>query len=72
MLKLFLFLVVGWLVITLIKRQQRHIANDAAPQEKTDDMVACEVCGVHTPKSEAISSQNLYYCSEAHFLARKK
>jgi uncharacterized protein len=71
--KLFLFLIAVWLVVTLLKRQKSKAAN-TTPQEdhaKSDDMVACAVCGVHTPKSEAIASQNLYYCSEAHFLERK-
>lgn len=69
MTKFLIFALIAWLVITLLKRQQRP---SGPPAEKTDDMVACAVCGVHIPKSEAISSQAQFYCSEAHFLARNK
>lgn len=34
----------------------------AAPQE----MLACAVCGVHVPRSEALTSQGRHYCSVAH------
>ncbi|MFM9913062.1 MAG: PP0621 family protein [Methylophilaceae bacterium] len=68
MTKFLIFAVIAWLVITLLKRQQRP---SAPPTEKTDDMVACAVCGVHIPKAEAISSQAQFYCSEVHFLERK-
>jgi uncharacterized protein len=30
------------------------------------EMVACEVCGVHLPKSEALIGSRGIYCSEAH------
>jgi len=69
MIKFLIFAVIVWLIITLLKRQQWP---NPPPAEKTDDMVACEICGVHIPKSEAISSQAQFYCSEAHFLARNK
>ncbi|MCE9632984.1 MAG: preprotein translocase subunit YajC [Methylophilales bacterium] len=69
MTKFLLFALIAWLIIKLLKRQQRP---NPPPAEKTDDMVACAVCAVHIPKSEAISSQTLFYCSEAHFLARNK
>lgn len=71
MTKFLLFAVIAWLVITLLKRQQIQRQNPP-PAEKSDDMVACTICAVHIPKSEAISSQNQFYCSEAHFLARNK
>lgn len=30
------------------------------------EMVACEVCGVHLPKSEALIGAKGVYCSDAH------
>ena len=69
--KLLLFLIVAWLVFTLLKRQRTSMADTPSP-EKTDDMVACALCAVHIPKAEAISSQDQFYCSEAHFLERNK
>ena len=32
----------------------------------TTEMVACSVCQVHLPKSEALIGQDGIYCSEAH------
>ena len=37
-------------------------SNDAL----TEDMVRCAQCGVHLPKSESISSGDIYYCSKDH------
>ena len=36
-----------------------------APAAATE-MVACSVCQVHLPKSEALIGQDGIYCSEAH------
>jgi uncharacterized protein len=71
MLKLFLLLLAAWLIVTTLKRYRRH--TDASPPvEKSDNVVRCAICGVHTPESEAILSSGQYYCCEAHFLQRKK
>ena len=31
-----------------------------------EDMVRCQVCGVHLPKSEAITSRGEMFCSREH------
>ena len=29
-------------------------------------MVRCQICGVHLPKSEAVTSRGEFYCSKEH------
>jgi len=36
----------------------------APPQE--EDMVRCEQCGVHLPRSESLLTRGSYYCSPEH------
>ena len=38
-----------------------------AKKEKVSlEMVRCDTCGVNIPKSEAIGSEELWFCSEEH------
>lgn len=42
-------------------------ARASAPAEKdVTEMVACDVCHVHLPRSEALPGRGGFYCSEAH------
>lgn len=70
MLKLILLGLAVWIVLTLLKNR-RQVTRAAPPGEKSANMVRCEVCGVHLPEHEAIRSQRLHYCCEAHSLQRK-
>lgn len=44
------------------KLQQNH-QQQAKPKEA---IVPCEICQVHTPKSEAITYEGYFFCSEEH------
>ncbi len=70
MLKLILLGLALWIVLTLLKHR-RSVSGPAHPPEKSANMVRCEICGVHLPEHEAIRSNRLHYCCEAHFLQRK-
>lgn len=49
------------------KTQQKPPARGkGAPAKALTEMVACTVCQVHLPKSEALPSGKGFYCSEAH------
>jgi uncharacterized protein len=70
------------LVITLIlvvfwlwrhnRQAERKAAQPQRPRTKAPDkkeiteMVACAVCHVHLPKSDALIGRDGFYCSEAH------
>ena len=38
----------------------------AAKEAKVTEMVACDVCQVHLPRSEALIGSRGIYCSDAH------
>lgn len=71
LLVILLILVVFWLW-----RSDRPSAKKAEPpnrapgkspeEKKATEMVACGVCHVHLPKSEALIGRDGFYCSEAH------
>lgn len=64
---LLLFLIV-WFLIWLF-RKQFSIKRDSKPSLKnsqTEDMIACEYCGTHVPKSLGIQSNNKFYCNQEH------
>lgn len=71
MLKLLLLALAVWLVISILKHRQVS-PHHSPPAEKSANMVRCDICGIHLPESEAILSNQLYYCCEAHFLQRKQ
>ena len=64
------FVVVYW----LIKGYKRKIQG-AARRPKgagAEDMVRCEQCGVHLPRSESLLSDEVFYCSAEHRRAHQK
>jgi uncharacterized protein len=48
-----------------LARQNEKTAEPPAPA-KSEDMVRCDRCGVHLPKSESFLSQGRFYCSDDH------
>lgn len=36
-------------------------------QSRPDNMVQCAICGIYTPKTNALEKRGKYYCSRAHF-----
>ncbi|MDB5965931.1 MAG: hypothetical protein JWQ72_2431 [Polaromonas sp.] len=72
--KYLLVLAIAFLVIWIWKSNRRaDIASAAKPprqQRKPElvatEIVACEVCHVHLPRSEALAGPGGVYCSEAH------
>ncbi len=56
-------------------RHNRHLEKEEKDKAKRQaavqklppvDIVACAVCGVHLPKSEALRSADSYFCGDAH------
>jgi uncharacterized protein len=62
------------LVVFWLWRQNRPAEKNAAPPQRPNvpegkgltEMVACDVCHVHLPRSEALIGRDGFYCSEAH------
>jgi len=51
----------------VLKRYRRGIERRDPPAAAgSEDMVRCERCGVHLPRSESITTQGRYYCTPEH------
>jgi len=60
-----------WYLFRSIREIINQRANQVHKKQQTDDneekMVACELCGVYTPRSHAIKTKNnAFYCSKEH------
>lgn len=66
----FLLVIAVFIVVYLFLRSYRRRADasppPAAAAKHGEDMVRCRVCGVHLPKSEAVTSRGEMYCSKEH------
>lgn len=64
MLKLILIVVAVVLIYLALTRNKRV---GAPPSNKPpENMVRCEVCGVHLPQDESVAAHGRFFCSEAH------
>ena len=61
---LLLYIIVGSI---LRKNKESSLSGDGA-----EKMVSCDYCGLHISEKEAVSSENKYYCSEAHRQTEKE
>lgn len=67
--KYILLLVLGLLVVYwILKSYRRRVQRPGAPPHATggEDMVRCEHCGVHLPRSESLTTQGRFYCTPEH------
>ena len=62
--KILLLAIAVWLVFVILKRYRASIKRP--PRAAAEDMVRCAACGLHLPKGDSVSKNNLYYCSVAH------
>ncbi|GJL76263.1 PP0621 family protein [Nitrosomonas sp.] len=73
--KLFFFLIIAVLVYWIIKTrtpEETEIPEDDTAENATpkslEEMVRCAHCGVHLPRSESVTSQGAFFCSNDHRL----
>lgn len=69
--KLIFWAIVIGLIIQVIKRNLNAKAYRTSEQSKQaeaniENMVECEQCHVHLPRSEAFLVEGKFYCSKAH------
>ena len=66
----FLLVIAVFIVVYLFLRSYRRRVEAAPPPvaaaKHGEDMVRCRICGVHLPKSEAVTSRGEIYCSKEH------
>ena len=58
------FILVYWILKIYRRGLQRRGA--PAPAKAGEDMVRCERCGVHLPRSESLMSGQVFYCTPEH------
>jgi uncharacterized protein len=70
LLKLLLVIVIAYLAYRLLRSYVRSVESRHEPPgmrpHEPEVMVRCSVCGVHLPKSEALTAGGKRYCSEEH------
>ncbi len=75
MAKLLLVVAVFTVVYLVLRSYKRKIDKPDQPpgqphghgsSKHGEDMVRCRVCGIHLPKSEAITSRGEIFCSREH------
>ena len=65
------------LIYLVLKSYFRNLQRPTRPPQaqqpgQAESMVRCVVCGVNTPRSEAIFSGGEYFCCDEHRQARRK
>lgn len=48
------------------RRQQTPTPASSSRPLPSTEVIACDVCGVHLPRAEALTSGRGVYCSDAH------
>lgn len=66
-----ILLVLGLLLVYWILKSYRRRVDRGEPKTPTapaggENMVQCARCGVHLPRSEGITTQGRFYCSQEH------
>ena len=56
------------LVYWILKSYRRGVERATAPPPArlSEDMVRCERCGVHLPRSESLITQGQFFCTPEH------
>lgn len=65
MIKLLIIIAVIALAYWVLKSYVRSLSRPR-PAPTGEDMVRCVQCGVHLPKSESLTVQGSFFCSDAH------
>lgn len=72
MAKFLLLLALGIVVYLIVSRMRRDgnapeaLRKPPPAASPPEDMVRCDVCNVHLPRSESFVSRGRYYCSDQH------
>jgi uncharacterized protein len=63
--KLIILVLLAWLGYRIYQASKK-IAASKRTEEKIQNMVRCEQCGIHLPAGEAFEKEGKYYCSREH------
>lgn len=74
--RILLFIIIAFIIWMLVrglfKSRGKSGATEMPRETKSDDMVACRVCGVHIPKAEALLDNGTYRCRDEDVCIHRK
>ena len=67
--RLLFFAIIAVLILWILRKFIRKDIDDnsASSSTKGEDMVCCDYCGVHLPRSESVIRDNKSFCNEEHY-----
>jgi len=70
----FLLLIAVFIIAYMVIKSsaRRREEGQHQPRSGAEDMVRCKVCGIHLPRSESLTFQDDFFCSEEHLRIAKK
>ena len=68
LIRLLILFAIVWFLIWFIRKQFSTDAGQTPPdsEQNAEDMVQCEYCGIHVPRSLASRHQGKFYCKDDH------
>ncbi len=66
--RLLFFAIIAVMILWILRKFIRKDINDNNDSSSTEseDMVCCDYCGLHLPRSESVIKDNKFFCSEEH------
>jgi uncharacterized protein len=62
-----IFLVLAVLLVYwVLKSYRKRVDRRGAPPGTGEDMVRCDHCGIHLPRSESLTTRGQFFCSADH------
>ena len=68
LIRLLILIAIIWLLVIVVRRllaSGQHVA-EKRQARLAENMVRCELCGLHVPEKEAVRRGTHLYCSESH------
>ncbi len=67
--RLLFFAIIAVLIVWILRKFIRNDIDDNNDSSSTEseDMVCCDYCGLHLPRSESVIKDDKFFCSEEHY-----
>ena len=67
--RLLFFAIIAVLILWILRKFIRKDIDDNNDSSSTEseDMVCCDYCGLHLPRSESVVKDDKFFCSEEHY-----
>lgn len=67
--RLLFFAIIAVLIVWILRKFIRKDIDDNNDSSSTEseDMVCCDYCGLHLPRSESVIKDDKFFCSEEHY-----